>query len=174
MALNKGDQYVQLAIQSYEHYVTTGQMLPLPENLPQEMLKRQAGAFVSLHLGGYLRGCIGTISPVRENLALEIIHNAVSAAVRDPRFIPVRKEELPNLTCSVDVLGPAEEIRSLDQLDVKKYGVIVSRGNRLGLLLPNLDGIDTVEEQVEIARQKAGILRDEPVRLQRFEVVRHI
>ena len=120
-----------------------------------------------------MRGCIGTIAPVRSTLAEEIIENAISASTRDPRFIPVTVDELDRLEYSVDVLSPAEPIDSPEQLDVKRYGVIVTNGGRRGLLLPNLDTIDTVEEQISIAKRKAGIAENEPVKLQRFEVVRH-
>ena len=133
----------------------------------------RAGAFVSLHKDGRLRGCIGTIAPTRDRLADEIIENAVSASTRDPRFMPVTVDELDHIEYSVDVLSPAEPIDSPDQLDVKRYGVIVTNGGRRGLLLPNLDTIDTVEEQIAIAKKKAGIGVDEPVKLSRFEVVRH-
>lgn len=133
----------------------------------------QAGAFVSLHKDGRLRGCIGTISATRDCLADEIIENAISASTRDPRFVPVTVDELDHLEYSVDVLSPAEPIESADQLDVKRYGVIVTNGGRRGLLLPNLDTIDTVEEQIAIAKRKAGIGENESVKLQRFEVVRH-
>lgn len=123
---------------------------------------------------GKLRGCIGTIAPVRGSVAEEIIENAVSAAVRDPRFHAVEPEELERLVYSVDVLGETEAIDSPEELDVKRYGVVVSRGRRRGLLLPNLEGVDTVEEQIDIARRKAGIPEDaEDIRLERFEVVRH-
>ncbi len=128
---------------------------------------------MSIHSRGRLRGCIGTIAPVRSCLAEEIIRNAVSAAAEDPRFDPIRPEELKWLEINVDVLGEPEDIRSTDELDVKRYGVIVTRGHRRGLLLPDLDGVDTVEQQVAIARRKAGIGPSEPVSLQRFEVVRH-
>ena len=130
--------------------------------------------FVSLKEEGKLRGCIGTIAPVRGSVAEEIIENAVSAAVRDPRFHAVEPEELERLVYSVDVLGETETIDSPEELDVKRYGVVVSRGRRRGLLLPNLEGVDTVEEQIDIARRKAGIPEDaEDIRLERFEVVRH-
>ena len=165
--------YVRLAVQSYTHFLETGRPLEVPEGLPEELTGRRAGAFVTLHKGGRLRGCIGTISPVRDSLAKEIIMNAISAAFRDPRFPPVEMDELPDITCSVDVLDEPEPIRDMSELEVKTYGVIVSRGHRRGLLLPNLDGIDTVEEQVDIARQKAGIGRHEPFTLERFKVVRH-
>lgn len=167
------DPYVKLAVASYEHYVKTGKTLPRPANLPEELQKRRAGAFVSLHKLGNLRGCIGTITPQQDCLADEIIINAVSAATQDPRFPAVCTEELSQIDCSVDVLGEAEEVSSMAELDVKKYGVIVSNGRRRGLLLPDLEGVDTVEEQVAIARQKAGIGQSEPVLLQRFLVVRH-
>ena len=138
-----------------------------------ELLHRRAGAFVSIHKQGRLRGCIGTIAPTRDSLAEEIIRNAVSAAMHDPRFEPIRPDELPWLEISVDVLGEPEDIASEAELDVKRYGVIVSRGHRRGLLLPDLDGVDTVRQQVDIARQKAGIGPHEKVALQRFRVVRH-
>ena len=169
-----GDPWVQLARTSVEHYVTGRQIVDVPEGLPEELTGTRAGAFVSIHKHGQLRGCIGTIAPVRENLAREIIHNAVSAAVRDPRFRPIRPEELKDLEISVDVLTEPEDISSEAELDVKKYGVIVSNGMRRGLLLPDLEGVDTVGQQVAIARQKAGIRPGEPIKLQRFEVIRHI
>ena len=167
------DAWVRLARESLEAYVMRRETIDVPQGLPAELLERRAGAFVSLHEHGQLRGCIGTIAPTADCLAREIIQNAVSACSRDPRFMPVRREELPWLEISVDVLGEAEDISSMDQLDVKRYGVIVSRGGRRGLLLPDLDGVDTVEQQVSIARQKAGIGPGEKVSLQRFEVVRH-
>ena len=167
------DPYVRLARASLETWVRTGKTMAVPEGLPPELLRRRAGAFVSVHKQGRLRGCIGTIGPTEPSLALEIIRNAVSAAARDPRFEPIRPEELPWLEISVDVLGEAEKISSEAELDVKRYGVIVSCGSRRGLLLPDLEGVDTVEEQVAIARQKAGIRPEERVSLQRFEVVRH-
>ncbi|MCQ4635393.1 AmmeMemoRadiSam system protein A [Anaerovorax odorimutans] len=167
------DIYVRLARESLETYVTTGEMLSMPENLPDELTGRRAGAFVSLEKDGRLRGCIGTIGPVRENLAAEILENAVSAGTRDPRFSPVGQEELTKLEYSVDVLGEPERIASEDELDTEKYGVIVTKGSKRGLLLPNLEGINTPQEQIAIARQKAGIGPDEPVSLERFEVVRH-
>ena len=168
-----GDEWVRLARRSLEHYVCYGFLPPVPEDLPLPLRTTRAGAFVSLHRHGQLRGCIGTISPVRDSLAEEIMENAVSAAVRDPRFDPVRPEELPDLEIHVDVLGEAEDIPDESALDVRRYGVIVSRGFRRGLLLPDLEGVDTVREQVDIARRKAGIRPEEPVSLQRFEVVRH-
>ena len=145
----------------------------MPEDIDEELINRKAGAFVSIHKEGLLRGCIGTTGPTRENLALEIIANAVSACSRDPRFSPVREEELKDLEISVDVLGDTEDISTPEELDVKRYGVIVNCGNRRGLLLPDLDGVDTVEQQIDIARQKGGIGKDEDYTLQRFEVVRH-
>ncbi len=165
--------YVRLALQSITHYLNTGKPLPMPEGMSDELTRRRAGAFVTLHKGGRLRGCIGTISPSQRSLAEEIIMNAISAAFTDPRFPRVRAEEMPEITCSVDVLDAPEPIDSISQLDVKEYGVIVSRGNRRGLLLPNLDGVDTVDEQVDIARQKAGISPQESFTLERFKVVRH-
>ncbi|MCR4842850.1 MAG: AmmeMemoRadiSam system protein A [Eubacterium sp.] len=168
------DEYITLARQSMETYVKTGRRMAMPHTLPEEMYSTQAGAFVSLKINGRLRGCIGTIGPVQDNLALEIIENAVSACSRDPRFVPVKAAELPYITVSVDVLGESEIIDSEDMLDVRNYGVIVTKGNRRGLLLPNLEGVDTVRMQVDIAKEKAGIpTSDKDVELRRFKVVRH-
>ena len=167
------DPYVRLARASVESWVTRRKQLYVPEGLPDEMLKRRAGTFVSIHKEGRLRGCIGTIMATRKNIAEEIIQNAISASARDPRFPPITPGELNTLEISVDVLGEIEDIDSPEQLDVKRYGVIVSHGNKRGLLLPNLDGVDTIEDQIRIAREKGGIRETEPYRLQRFEVVRH-
>lgn len=168
------DPWVRLARLSLETFVRTGQRLhTLPDDLPKDMTSHTAGAFVSLHAHGQLRGCIGTTGPTTASVAWEIVQNAVSAGVRDPRFPPVGKDELDQLEYSVDVLGEPEPISSPAQLDVKKYGVIVSCGNRRGLLLPDLDGVDTVEQQIDIARQKGGISARETYTLERFEVVRH-
>ena len=167
------DPYVKLARASLESWVTRRKRIGVPEDLPEEMLKRRAGAFVSIHKNGQLRGCIGTIMATQDSVAKEIIQNAVSACSRDPRFDPVTPDELKYLEISVDVLGDLEPVDSPDELDVKRYGVIVSHGYKRGLLLPNLDGVDTVEEQIRIARQKGGIGEHEKYSLERFEVVRH-
>ena len=168
------DPWVRLARMSLETFVKTGERLNrLPEGLPAEMTTQAAGAFVSLHTHGQLRGCIGTTGPTTESVAWEIVQNAVSACSRDPRFPPVTVSELDSLEYSVDVLGRPESVSSSSELDVKKYGVIVSCGGRRGLLLPDLEGVDTVEEQIDIARQKGGISAREKYTLERFEVVRH-
>ena len=167
------DDYRALARRSLEYRIKHDKKLALPDGLPDEMLKERAGVFVSLHIDGRLRGCIGTIAPTTGSIAEEIIQNAVSAGLRDTRFEPVSASELPYLTYKVDILSAPEPISGPEGLDVKRYGVIVSSGSMRGLLLPNLDGIDTVEEQIDIARQKAGIARNTPLKLERFEVIRH-
>ena len=166
------DEYVRLARHAIETIVTTGKLPERPANLPAEMAER-AGVFVSLKKDGELRGCIGTFEPTTKNIAEEILQNAASAALRDPRFPPVKKEELDALVYSVDVLTEPELVAGADALDVKKYGVIVEYRARKGLLLPDLAGVDTVEEQLRIARQKGGIPADAPIRIWRFEVTRH-
>ncbi len=170
----KEDAYVRLARETIECYVRTGCLPKPPGELPKELNERRAGVFVSIKKDGRLRGCIGTIQAVQASIAEEIRHNAVSACSQNPRFSPVRSEELERLSVSVDVLGDTERIASPAELDVKRYGVIVTRGYRRGLLLPNLEGVNTVEEQIAIAKQKAGIREGEEVELQRFEVVRHV
>ncbi len=167
------DALVSLAEEVIRSYVRSGEVPPPPDPVPPEMSAR-AGVFVSLHTGnGDLRGCIGTFEPSTENTATEIIQNAVSAATADPRFAPVRPDELDDLEVSVDVLSAPEPVRSLDELDPKRYGVIVQSGWRRGLLLPDLEGVDTVSRQVGIAMRKAGIGPDEEVALFRFTVERH-
>ncbi|MCR5338094.1 MAG: AmmeMemoRadiSam system protein A [Lachnospiraceae bacterium] len=197
----KEDLYVRLARRSLESYITGRQVIDWEaeketltggmrsdrtadentadptkeiEESVDALSNTRAGAFVSLHKEGQLRGCIGTIAPTRENLAKEIIENAISAAVHDSRFTPVTEDELDKIEYSVDVLGEAEDIDSEELLDVKRYGVIVTKGYKRGLLLPNLDGVDTIEEQLSIAKRKAGLSPNEKgCSLQRFEVVRH-
>ena len=163
---------VQLARQTVETYVRKGKVPSPPEELTPEM-KEKAGVFVSLHKPGELRGCIGTFEPAAPNVAEEIIQNAISAATRDPRFPPVTPEELAHLDYSVDVLTAPKPVKDESRLDPKKYGVIVECGFRRGLLLPDLEGVDTADYQINICRQKAGIAPDEPVKLYRFEVKRY-
>lgn len=164
--------HVRLARESLEYYLRTGKMMPVPDPVPEGM-EGEAGVFVSLKKHGQLRGCIGTVEPCRENIAAEIIHNAVAAGVDDPRFWPVELEEIPEIDFSVDVLTPYEPVQSEADLDPKRYGVIVKSRGRSGLLLPDLEGVDTVTEQISIARQKAGIPPGEPMEIFRFEVVRY-
>jgi AmmeMemoRadiSam system protein A len=166
------DPMIALAKETVERYTRQGKMPPPPRNLSDEM-RRKAGVFVSIHKGGALRGCIGTFEPQQPNVAREIIANAVSAATQDPRFPPIAPEELDELDYSVDVLTTPEPIEDVSQLDPRKYGAIVECGWRRGLLLPDLDGVDEVKEQIDICRRKGGIGPDEPVRLYRFEVKRH-
>lgn len=168
------DAYVRLARYAVERYVRTGCRPPLPELLPDELLNRRAGVFVSLKAYGALRGCIGTFAPTTRCVAQEILQNGVSACAEDPRFSPVDEAELDDLVYSVDVLGEVEPILSPLHLDPKRYGVIVQKGGKRGLLLPDLDGVDTASQQIAIAKQKAGIASAEDVALSRFEVVRHV
>ncbi len=163
---------VHLARISLETFVRTGRRARLPDGLPDWMLREAAGTFVSLKKHGKLRGCIGTIRPVTPSVAEEVLRNAVSAGREDPRFDPVEAAELPELVYSVDVLGTPEPAELAD-LDPAKYGVIVSSGRRRGLLLPMLEGVDTADTQVAIARRKAGIGEGERVSLERFQVVRY-
>lgn len=173
MKKESGDPFVRLARESLTYYLKEKKHLPAPAGLPDELRKRRAGAFVTLKKHGNLRGCIGTITAVTPSLAEEIIRNAVASGTQDPRFPAVSRNELDEITFSVDVLSDPEDISSPAELDVKRYGVIVSSGFRRGLLLPNLEGVDTVEDQIAIALRKAGISKDEKYQLERFEVVRH-
>ena len=167
-----GSEHAKFARRVVESYVR-GEEPPGADEAPEELLGMRAGVFVCLKSAGELRGCIGTIEPAAANLAEEIRSNAISSATRDPRFPPVASGELPSLTYSVDVLAEPEDIPDISHLDPKTYGVIVRSGQRSGLLLPDLEGVDTAEEQVRIAMMKAGIRPGEPVLLQRFKVTRH-
>ena len=171
MKSEKTHPLTKLAKETVESYVKE-RKLPQPTELTPEMQER-AGVFVSIKKRGALRGCIGTFEPVTSNVAQEIITNAVSSATHDPRFPPVMASELPDLSYSVDVLTRPVPVKSIDELDPKKYGVIVEGGGRRGLLLPDLEGVDTVEHQIDICRQKAGIYHDEPMKLYKFEVKRY-
>jgi len=165
--------HVRLALAAIGAYVKDGKIMDVPADAPPELTGVRAGAFVSLKKEGVLRGCIGTIEPTRDSLAEEIIANAICAATQDPRFLPVQLSEVDELTCSVDVLMPSEEVSDASELDPKRYGVIVESGGRRGLLLPDLEGVDTVEEQVDIARHKAFISASAQIKLYRFEVLRY-
>lgn len=172
------DPYVRLACASIETYLRTGKPLELTDEwqnaLPDEMLLQQAGVFVSIHKNGELRGCIGTIVPTTSSIAQEIIQNGISASTRDPRFPAIQVDELDCLEVSVDVLTEPEPINSEADLDPCRYGVVVTKGYKRGLLLPDLEGVDSVAQQVAIAKQKAGIRVDDyDVQLERFEVIRH-
>ncbi len=163
---------VELARKAVEKYVLQGRIFR-PRKLTPEMRQR-AGVFVSLKKHGGLRGCIGTFSPTMANVAEEIVTNAISSATRDPRFMPVQPSELHDLEYSVDVLSEPEPVSGVGELDPRKYGVIVECGFRRGLLLPDLEGVDKVQEQIEICRAKAGIAADEPIELYRFRVQRFV
>jgi MEMO1 family protein len=162
---------VQLAKEALETYIKTGKVYKPAELTPE--MKDQAGVFVCIKEFGELRGCIGTFEPSYDNVAEEIVMNAISTAVRDPRFEPVHARELKDLDYTVDVLTHPEPVASQAELDSKKYGVIVECGYRRGLLLPDLEGVDSVDHQIDICRQKGGIEPDEPVKLYRFEVKRY-
>ena len=164
---------VELARKSIEAYVREGTKISLPDPLPPEM-SAKAGVFVCVKKRGELRGCIGTYLPACDSIGAEIIMNAISAATRDPRFHPVQEEELGELTYSVDILSCPEKVEDVSDLDAKRYGVIVLSGSRRGLLLPDLEGVDTPEQQLQIAKMKAGILPHEEIEIFRFEVKRYI
>ena len=167
----EGRLIVQLARQAVESYVQKHVVIKPGELAPE--MKERAGVFVSLKKHGQLRGCIGTFEPTQANVAEEIIQNAISSATDDPRFNPVSPAELSSLDYSVDVLTHPEAVEDRLQLDPKKYGVIVEAGTRRGLLLPDLEGVDSVDMQISICRQKAGIMPSEPVKLYRFQVRRY-
>jgi AmmeMemoRadiSam system protein A len=164
--------FVDLAKKTIETYITEGKIILPPSPLPPEM-RQKAGVFVSLKKHGELRGCIGTFMPSSGSLAEEIIANAISASTKDPRFSPLRKDELQDISYSVDVLSAPEKVNDISELNPKKYGIIIVSGFRKGLLLPDLEGVNTVEEQMRITKMKAGILPHEEVQIYRFEVARY-
>ena len=166
--------YVKLAIQAVRHFLAEGKPLVCPSPIPDGM-DRQSGTFVSIKKkkSFELRGCIGTIIPNQDNLANEIIHNAVSAATRDPRFKAITSNELESLQFSVDVLTPREPIDSADQLNPQRYGLSVKYKGMQGILLPDLEGIDTVQRQIDLCLKKGNIPKNAPYEMYRFEVERY-
>ena len=171
--VNNSDEYARFARTVINDYVIDGSAFYDKNNVDKELIENTGGVFVSIHKFGMLRGCIGTTSPIYDSLADEILNNAISACSNDPRFAPVTSDELKWLEINVDVLGKSEKVKSLDELDPKVYGVIVTSGNKRGVLLPDLDGVDTVDEQLSIAKRKAGISDYEDIQIERFKVVRH-
>lgn len=165
------DPLVDLATRAIRHFVRTGSALSVPDPLPPPLGGR-AGVFVSLKKAGRLRGCIGTFLPTADTVAHEIIANAIQSASQDPRFPPVSADELSALSVSVDVLSEPEPCEASD-LDPSQFGVIAQCGWRRGLLLPDLEGVETVTQQLDIVRSKAGIAPSETIQLSRFTVERH-
>jgi AmmeMemoRadiSam system protein A len=163
-----------LAKAAVENYIEDKKIISVPANFPKEFLERQAGVFVTIEKGGNLRGCIGTYLPARENVGEEIIHNAISAATEDWRFGKVSKTELPHLSYMVYILGKPERVSDISELDPKKYGVILRAQDRCGLLLPDLEGVDTVAEQLKICCQKGNIiLKEDNPTIYRFTVEKY-
>jgi len=169
------DSFIKLARRSVEEYILNNRRISPDDlkNIPRFMLRDRAGVFVCMECSGELRGCMGTMEPYKENMARELIDNAITCATRDPRFYPLSPEELPYIKFSVDIIKEPEPIESTKEMDPKKYGVIVEAGMKKGLLLPDLEGIGEAERQIEIAKEKGGISPGESVRLYRFEVERH-
>ena len=165
--------YVKLARKSLTYFLKNKEVLELPEDIDKEMLEVRKPVFVTLKINGALRGCIGSTQAREKNLAMEIIKYAVEAGINDPRFPEVTLEELDQITFSVDVLESSESIDSMNSLDPKEFGVIVTKGYKKGLLLPRLEGVDTKEEQVRIALNKAGIGEYEDYTMERFRVTRY-
>jgi AmmeMemoRadiSam system protein A len=175
MEIDKMDEYVKLAKQAVENYTKSGKIISVPSNLLPDFYSRQAGVFVTIRNGKELRGCIGTFLPTKKNIAKELIDNAISACSADYRFNPITKEELPELNYEVSILSEPQPVKDMKSLHPKKDGVIVKCADgRCGLLLPDLDGVDTTEQQIFIACQKGGI---EPMRdqfsLYSFTVEKH-
>lgn len=167
-----GNKIIQIALESIKCYLQDRSYFQLPELLPS-ILKQKSACFVSLKTKDSLRGCIGTIEPVHPLLAKEIQNNAISAATRDPRFLPVTLNELSAIKCSVDVLMPSFKVESIENLDPLKYGVIVESGAKRGVLLPNIEGVDDIMQQISIAAQKAGINLSDNPNIYAFEVERY-
>lgn len=179
--MKTSNNYVQLAFRAIEERIKCGRTLLFEqykkdvENKEwiKEVESLQAGAFVSLYKEDQLRGCIGTVEPMEEHVGKEIIQNALEAAFFDPRFVPVEKEELDQISISVDVLKKKELVETIEDLDPKRYGVVVEHQGKRGLLLPDLEGVDTPDKQLDIAAKKAGIMEGEKMKVYRFEVLRY-
>ncbi len=163
--------YVSLAQESVHHYLNYSEKLSCPDPLSKDLTSR-SGTFVSIKKLKQLRGCIGTLEPCEPNLAMEIIENALKAALHDPRFSPITAEELQDLTYSIDVVRPLEKILDASELDPTVYGLVVRCNGKQGVLLPDLEGVDSTEEQIQICRAKGKIPDDEPIEMYRFKVDR--
>jgi AmmeMemoRadiSam system protein A len=167
--------FIDLAASAIQIFLTEHRVIAPPallfRELPDALLP--AGVFVCLKRAGQLRGCVGTIAPEHATRALEVVHNAIGAASRDPRFPPVRLEEMAGLSISVDVLSPCESVRARPELDPQRYGIVLVAGQRRSVLLPGIEGVATLDEQLALARTKAAVSADEPVELFRFEVTRY-
>jgi AmmeMemoRadiSam system protein A len=170
--MNEEKYITDLARRAVEEYIISGKEAEIEEEELPEILQREAGVFVTLKKGGKLRGCMGTFKPVQKNAAYEIVSNAMTAAENDPRFPEVEKEELNEISISVDILSEPEAVRNKSELDPKKYGILVKGGHQTGLLLPDLEGIETAEKQLNIAKRKAGLREDAEVEIYRFTVSR--
>lgn len=170
--MNENKYITDLARRAVEEYIVSGNEVEIDESELPEILKKEAGVFVTLKKNGNLRGCMGTFRPVQKNAAYEIISNAMTAAENDPRFPEVKKEELNEIKISVDILSEPERIRNENKLDPQKYGILVKGGHQTGLLLPDLEGIDTVEKQLRVAKKKAGLKENSKVEIYRFKVSR--
>jgi AmmeMemoRadiSam system protein A len=174
--IEKSHPYVVLARRTVERWLS-GELVP-PNGLEVDpdvsLWNPRRACFVSIKtVSGNLRGCIGTITPAQPSLDREIIGNAISSSTRDPRFPAMRSSELDGVVFSVDVLGEPERISDRNALDVKVWGVIVSKGMRRGVLLPDLEGVDTISGQIEIACRKAGIRDMDGIVIERFSVERY-
>ncbi|MDD5145356.1 MAG: AmmeMemoRadiSam system protein A [Candidatus Pacebacteria bacterium] len=165
--------FAVLAKKAVETYINEGKIISLPSDLSKEFLEKKAGAFVTLEKNGKLRGCIGTYLPTRNNVAEEIIYNAISAATEDYRFDTVQADELPQLSYTVYILNEPGLISDIKELNPKKFGIIVRSGRKCGLLLPDLEGVDTVEEQISICCQKGGIDPKEKISIYKFTVEKY-
>lgn len=170
------DQYIELARQAIDEYIKNQVRLKIPDNLPDEFYNKQTAIFVSIHTKktNELKGCIGSLEPEKNNLAEEIIEKAIFACSGDPRFSPLTSDELDDIEVKVDVLSPLKKIKDKSELDPKKYGIYIkARSEKSALLLPDLEGIDTIEQQVMTTLQKGGIAEDEDINIFRFTVERH-
>ena len=170
--MNEEKFITDLARKAVEEYIVSGKETEIEEAELPDILKKEAGVFVTLKKDGNLRGCMGTFRPVQKNAAYEIISNAMTAAENDPRFPELRKEELNEIKISVDILSEPEQVRDISELDPKKYGILVKGGHQTGLLLPDLEGIDTAKKQLNTAKRKAGLREDADVKIYRFTVSR--
>lgn len=170
---NNEDEYVQLAKNAIYNYVMYGHIMEIPQGLSEDLYIKQSGVFVSLKKEGKLRGCVGTVSPTKLSTAEEIISNAIEAAVKDSRFAQVQENEISELEIFVDVLSDLEEVKSNYELDIKRFGIVVTKGDKRGLLLPNIDGVKNADHQIDIALEKAGIEKGDDFLVRRFTVTRH-
>lgn len=164
----------ELAKIAVEKYLMEGKIV-VPLRI-KGITSKKAGVFVTIsNKKSGLRGCVGTVPPSvdSESIGNEIVQVAILSATKDDRFLSINKNELKDLTYSVDILETPVTVKSTEELNPKIYGVVVFSGNNAGVLLPDIKGVNDVKTQIKFARQNGNIQENEKItKIQKFKVKR--